>query len=201
MKRIMKVAAKNKKVQIRADEAKFRELMLLIARKSEGDFRFGALKLNKILFYADFLAYLKLGKPITGQEYFALPQGPAPKYLVPIRNKMVRDGEIAIRKRETYTGIQDRTFALREADVTKFSQRELGLIFEVIDSCRWKSAKRLSELTHKFAGWTLAKEKETIPYSVALVGKRAPTHDEIKSARGLESVAAACLGRYAAAAV
>jgi hypothetical protein len=81
--------------RIKPDDSKFRELILLIARESEGDPRFGSIKLNKLLFYADFVAYQHLGKPITGQEYFALPQGPAPRYMVPIREKMEADGDIA----------------------------------------------------------------------------------------------------------
>jgi len=187
--------------RIKADDKKFRELILLIAQRSEGDPRFGALKLNKLLFYADFLAYARFGKPITGQEYFALPQGPAPKYMVPIREKMIKSGEIAIRERETLTGIQERTFALREPDLSKFTPEEVNLISSLVQRCFGHTAKYLSELTHKFAGWQFAKEKETIPYSVALVSNRAPTAQELKHGADLEAPAAACLAKYAAAAI
>ncbi len=195
----MKLAVKKKKKQFRPSKAKSRELVLLTARRSEGDVRFGAVKLNKLLFYADFLAYLKLGNPITWQPYFALRQGPAPRRLVGIRAKMESDGEIAIRKRETFTGIQDRVLALREPDVTVFTTKELDLIEYVIRACWEKSSWHLSEVTHRFAGWKSAKLRETIPYSVALVGSRPPTQDEIKRGRDLESTASACLTRYASA--
>ena len=73
---------------IRPNDAKLVELILLISEWSQGDPKFGAIKLNKLLFHADFSAFLTTGEPITGQEYFALPQGPAPKRFKPITEKM-----------------------------------------------------------------------------------------------------------------
>jgi len=47
------------------DDTKLKELILLLARESEGDPHFGATKLNKELFYTDFLAYLNFGQAVT----------------------------------------------------------------------------------------------------------------------------------------
>ncbi|MGA8212250.1 MAG: Panacea domain-containing protein [Candidatus Sulfotelmatobacter sp.] len=181
------------------NENKFRELMLLIARKSEGDPRCGALKLNKLLFYSDFLAYLMLDKPITGQEYFALENGPAPRYMVRVREQMTAKGDIAIRKTPTVSGIQDRTFALREPDLTHFTAQEVNLVDSVIQLFWGQTGTEMSELTHRFPGWKLAAYKETIPYTVALVGDRTPTEAEKKFGGTLEALAAACLAEDAAA--
>ena len=71
------------------NDEKLAELMLYISMKSESDETFGATKLNKLLFYADFIAYLKLKKPITGAEYQCIERGPAPRSLLPIRRKLV----------------------------------------------------------------------------------------------------------------
>ena len=175
--------------RFKSNDDKFRELLIFIAARSGKDPHFGAIKQNKLLFYCDFWAYLKLGKPITGQAYFALEQGPAPRYGERIRKEMVDAGEIAIQK----TGGQTRTVALREAKVKIFSPEEVALITEVLQVYRSSSGSELSERSHKFTGWYLAKEKETIPYAVALVGKRLPTHSEIQHGIVLEATAAACL--------
>ena len=98
------------------NEKKFRELILHIASKCEGGRYRNTTKLNEILFYSDFLAHKLLGEPITGAEYFALPYGPAPKRLLPIRKEMERE-EIAIQK----LGSQHRVVALREPDYEEFS--------------------------------------------------------------------------------
>ena len=50
------------------DERKLKELILYVADRCEADPTFGAIKLNKTLFYADFLAFASTGKPITGVE-------------------------------------------------------------------------------------------------------------------------------------
>lgn len=53
--------------------------MLYIAKRSLTDPYFGYVKLNKILFYADFVAYGELGKPITGATYIRNLYGPTPR--------------------------------------------------------------------------------------------------------------------------
>jgi uncharacterized phage-associated protein len=197
---------KNKKTRrkvvpqrIQPNEEKFRELLLFIARRSENDPRFGAIKLNKLLFYCDFMAYLMFGKPITGQEYFALENGPAPRYMVRVREQMVKSKEIAISRKTTLSGIQERVLALREADPNKFEPSEIDLVTRILDVCRSQSGTELSELTHKFAGWRLAADKETIPYEVALVGNRPPTPAERSYGLRLEALAEQCLTEGSAA--
>jgi uncharacterized phage-associated protein len=190
--------AKTSKPRITPNENKFRELLLFIARRSEGDPRFGAIKLNKLLFYSDFLAYLELGHPITGQPYFALENGPAPRYLVRVREQMVKSKEIAISRKATVSGVQERVIALREPDPNKFTPAEIALVTEVLEMCRAQSGTELSELSHRFAGWRLSGEKEDIPYEVALVGNRQPTLAEKSYGIKLEALAASCLTENAA---
>jgi Protein of unknown function (DUF4065) len=191
----MTVKAKVKKA---GDDEKLKELILILARESEGDPNFGAVKLNKELFYCDFLAYQHLGKSITGQEYIALERGPAPKYKTTIIHEMTKAGDLAIRPHEAFGDVQDRAFALREPKLDKFSKDELNLIHRVVHNCHDKSGKELSTMSHKFLGWRLAHEKEEIPYSVALGGRREPTLDEIKWGNELEAFAVECLKRHEA---
>lgn len=63
------------------DDRKMKELIVYLTAKSEGDPRFSAEKLNKLLFYCDFTAHRQLGHSITGYSYQNLPSGPAPKAL------------------------------------------------------------------------------------------------------------------------
>jgi uncharacterized phage-associated protein len=191
--------AKRVQPRIKPNEDKFRELLLFIAQRSEKDPRFGALKLNKLLFYSDFLAYLKFGHPITGQEYFALENGPAPRYLVRVRDQMVKSKEIAISRKTTFDGVQERVLALRDPDPNKFTPAEIALVTQVLEMCKGHSGTDLSALTHRFAGWKLAGHKENIPYEVALVGNRKPTLSERQYGLKLETLAAQCLADGTAA--
>ena len=70
------------------DDRRFAELMLYISQKSKDDPKFGATKLNKLLFYSDFLAYANLGDSITGFEYQKLEHSPGPRRIMAIRRNL-----------------------------------------------------------------------------------------------------------------
>ena len=59
-------------------DKKLKELVLYIAQKSEDDPSFGATKLNKILFAADFYFFGQTGRSITGASYVHRGKGPVP---------------------------------------------------------------------------------------------------------------------------
>jgi hypothetical protein len=169
-----------------ANAAKFRELILYLARESEGDDHFGVVKLNKLLFTIDFEAYRRFGKSITEQEYQALPFGPAPRSVLPVLKNMEKDGDVAIREEILYGYPQKRPLALRRADIHLFSQEEIALIAHLLSRYWDMSATQVSDLSHEFLGWSLAEEGETIPYAVALLGREELTEKEQKHARVVE---------------
>jgi hypothetical protein len=164
------------------DDGKLRELILFIADRSSQDERFGSIKLNKLLFYSDFLAYVKLGSSITGHAYQRLENGPAPKKMLPLMNEMVDEKVLAIKERNYYGKIQKVPVALREANLEGFSAEEIAVVTEVIDTLARKNAKGISSLSHKFAGWKMAGDRELIPYTVALVAFKKPRKSDVKKA-------------------
>lgn len=178
---------------ISGDHSKLQELILYISMKSEGDERFGKVKLNKLLFYSDFTAFVRSGKSITGEEYQALQQGPAPKAMLPVLKVLEESQQIAIRKTLYHGWKQHKVFALREPDLNVFSQHEIALIDEIIETFFRCTGAEISNQSHSFIGWKLAKEGETIPYEVALVDSREPTISEREYGTSLEKFANECL--------
>lgn len=160
------------------DDAKLAELMLYVARRCEADLAFGATKLNKILFFADFLAYLRTGRPITGQRYQKLDQGPAPRRLLPVQKALCRKDDAALGKRDHFGRPQSRLIALREPDLSRFSGVEIAIVDEVLAMLEGHNARAASELSHRFLGWQLAKKGEDIPYQSALLERRPLTDAE-----------------------
>ncbi len=182
-----------------ANEAKLKELIVYIASLSERDDSFGATKLNKLLFRADFTAYAQWGKPITGVEYFALDNGPAPRPMRKLLNLMQDQGEIAVREKDYFGHEQHRVIPLRSPRLEgMFDVQEMNLLFRLIQHYWGTSGTSMSEESHEFLGWELAELEETIPYCVALVGNREPTLDEIKRGRRLQSLAEESLANNAA---
>jgi|SRR5271155_1206874 len=175
--------------QRRPDDEKLRELILYVSILSKDDRNFGATKLNKLLFYADFLAYQKFGSAITGQEYQALPQGPAPRRLKPIIESMKRSGDLKQERRKSGRFEQIRPVPVRNADLSKFSGPEVDLVVGVVKRFRNMNATDISNESHFFLGWQLGVQGETIPYSVILIGNRKPTEAEKRKGRALQKFA------------
>ena len=150
-------------------DAKMKETILFVARECQKDENFGATKLNKILFYADFYSYLMRGESITGQAYFALEEGPAPRRLKPIRDQMLADKEIATQMREVFIYTQERTIPLREPDEEKLEAADMIFLRGAIKHLAGMNTQEVSEMSHDFAGWKIAYaagEKTTIEYDM-----------------------------------
>jgi len=149
---------------------KFKELILYIAQESEYDPTFGATKLNKILFFCDFLAFRAYGKSITGQRYFKLPYGPAPRALKPAIKELV-DEEACIEVSRTHFGkTQHRIVVRREANVEVFAPYEVAIAGAVLRTLRDNNAQEVSDLSHHFIGWQAAEMQEDIPYETIFLG-------------------------------
>ena len=89
---------------------------------------------------------------------------------------------------------QKKTFALREPDLKEFSAEEIDLVNRILEEYRGMNASHMTKLTHAFIGWKLARDGEVIPYTVALVGNRDLTQEEIEYGKSLAEDAKKCLG-------
>jgi hypothetical protein len=159
-------------------DKKFEELILYIARESQEDRRCGATKLNKILFYADFMAYHKLGRSITGQKYQKLERGPAPRRIVLVVDAMIARGLCAWAERSYFGFPLRKLLALREPDVSVFSAEELDIARTVVSELWDLNATEVSDLSHRFVGWQAADFGEEIPYQTVFVDEPRPLTQE-----------------------
>lgn len=165
---------------------KLRELVLYVCTLSERDEAFGSVKLNKLLFYSDFLSYLEHGSAITGQEYFKLEFGPAPRLMRPLLDDMKANQQLVLADRNYHGRPQKKPLALREADLTKFSAQGIDIVNQVCRTFQAHNGTEISELSHNFPGWQLAEEGETIPYSSALLQKGELTAQESRWAQEID---------------
>jgi hypothetical protein len=166
-------------------EDRLAELLVYIAAKCSDDPSFGAIKLNKILYFADFMSYMQYGEPITGTEYMRLGNGPVPKHLVPVREKMRAKGAIGMEVKP-FQGGKDyhRIVALQAPNLDLFKSRDIWIIDEVIKMLWGKRANVVSELSHGIA-WKIARDHESIPYQAAYLEDDVITQDDINRAQEL----------------
>ncbi|MCI0345318.1 MAG: SocA family protein [Chloroflexi bacterium] len=163
---------------------KFRELVLYVAKLTEGDPRCGRTKLNKILFYADFGAYRRFGRSISGQKYFKREFGPVPGGLPGTVDAMVEARECAWASRDHYGRTLQKLVALREPDLSVFDAAEVDVVRQVVEELWERNATEVSDLSHRFVGWQAAGMGDEIPYNTVLIGPLRPlSDDEVEWAR------------------
>lgn len=166
---------------------KFRELLLYVAQKSLDDPRFGATKLNKILFYSDFLAYGELGRPITEATYQRLDHGPAPVPLLAAERELESEGAAEVIEVPRFHLKQRRLIPKRRARLAEFSAEEIALVDEVIDVLRGYTAVGVSALSHLEKAWQLVEDGEEIPFEFVFISREPLTAEDVK--RGQEVAA------------
>lgn len=154
-------------MDITYDEAKFTEMVLYVAGKLRDDRAGGATKLNKVLYFADFAHTRQHGRPITGAEYQKLPQGPAPRRLKPVRERLVAAGHAEVVHDDFLGYPMHRLAPLRDADTSVFAPDELATIDKVLTDLAHLTNTQVSDLAHDEPWWPYYEEGETIPYFMA----------------------------------
>jgi hypothetical protein len=161
------------------DAHKFKEAIIYICQRSDQDQAFGSVKLNKILFYADFRAYTQGGAPITGATYRHLAEGPAPKEMLPARAELETEGALRVELRNYFNRQQKRPVALRPADLSRFSGQDVATLDAAIDYLSGKDAAEASAVAHREWGWKLTDENEDIPYALAWLSPDPLTEEQV----------------------
>lgn len=159
--------------QFTEDRRKLRELILFISREAASDPNYGSTHLNKFLFYADFLAYAKFGKPITGTEYYKEQRGPVPRavrlgWKSPI-SELRRAGDLRLQETTLPRGTRVTPVALREPDLSVFTSEELELVRMIVKGFEGWTAGAVSKGTHDLSNWHAANLHETIPYETVFI--------------------------------
>lgn len=138
------------------DKEKAVEALIYIARKVPGVGRFHA---AKILYFAERFHLREFGRPIVGDRYIAMENGPVPSFAydalkgnVGPDEKPMLDGAFVVlndHRYPTYT-------AGREADISYFSVTDLECLDKAIEHCAPRSFGSISDETHGHVAWAKA---------------------------------------------
>lgn len=169
------------------DEEKLKELIIYISGRCRDDKKFAATKLNKILYYSDFCAFIKQGRPITGAEYQRFDHGPVPKQLLKAREDLLENRDIAVSNASYHGHTQNRIVPLRDPDFNKIGSQEIAIVDDVIEILSPFNASQVSRLSHSRA-WRIAGEKNTIPYEAAFISDDPPSDYEVNLAVKLNNI-------------
>lgn len=111
-------------------------------------------KLNKLLFYADFLAYKHRGNSITGLQYRAIDYGPVPAEYGRLYLRLQDDGKISLEERngkdDQYVEIYFPNVPFEEGE---FTAAELRVLESVARLFRMKNTGEIVHLSHQEQAW------------------------------------------------
>lgn len=107
-------------------------------------------KMNKLLFYADFLSYRQNGMSITGLSYKALEYGPVPERWDRVYSQFdeVTQEPRCFKEKEGTVLVSDKI-----ADMSLFTEGELMLLDEVCTKFADYSSSEISDISHEEKAW------------------------------------------------
>ena len=166
------------------NSAKLVEAIIYVAKRSATDPHFGLVKLNKILFCADFNHYARTGKTITGYRYRRYPKGPALDQWFEIKQELHRGYyPLRIETRQRGTHEQQRIVALRRHKRRSLSRAEMATLRRMIKRFSKMTATQMIDLSHGFLGWQSARPYEVIPLETVYLSSQKFTDKELAYGR------------------
>lgn len=146
------------------DEKKGVEALTYIASKWSGVTAFFA---AKVLFFAEKQHLNRYSRPIVGDTFIAMPNGPVPSTLYDfIKGKLDQAGDpdaimaALLIERDPYP----RVAAQRDPDTDALSPSDLECLDEAIAFCRGRGFAALSSLTHQERAWLEAPANGPMDY-------------------------------------
>lgn len=125
-------------------------------------------KMNKLLFYSDFLMFRQTGFSISGVQYRAIPMGPVPDNFNSIYEYLAKNDNIEILYSsfaDGGIGEQFKSGSNRSADMEFFNKTELSILQNVVERFKNTSTNQIIELSHKEKAWQEnITEKKVIDY-------------------------------------
>ncbi|MHB1699013.1 MAG: Panacea domain-containing protein [Acidobacteriaceae bacterium] len=151
------------------DRGKFKLLVHYVCSKCPDPARLGATKLNKILWYAETLAFLNFGESMTGAKFVKRQFGPAPTAILPIISELADEKALLVREASFHGFPKKEYISLRNPSLgDAFSSEQMSIIDLVVEAiCNDHTAKSIADLSHDDI-WEMAAIGEELPLYTAL---------------------------------
>jgi len=164
---------------------RLRQMILYVATQCREARFFGATKLNKIIWKADFDSFAERHQPVTGRQYLKQKFGPALREMLPVQREMLQDGLIEFERRDFGDDIvEQRTIALVEANLSLFSDVDLEYVRRSIRHYWDKTGMESSDESHGIA-WLTRAIGASMPYESALLSDRVPSKSQMERLKRL----------------
>lgn len=162
------------------DKEKAIEALVYIADKLPGVCRFHA---AKILYFAERFHIQGYGRPIVGDRYIAMDNGPVPSFAYDVLKgvlspevRSLAEGALIAIDRFRHPSYE----AGRCARLEYFSKSDLECLDRAIDHCRGRSFGSISDETHEHKAWIDANQNAPMKWEDMLDGSDAEVIEDAK---------------------
>lgn len=156
----------NYKIELSGGQHRLKEAILYVAQKGERMKFFGRIKLNKILWRADFRSFFLRHQPVTGRGYQKLEWGPALIEMAPVVNELLRAGLLIEEARTHGDKTEHRPVAKANPVLRYFSPEDLEFLDESVSHYWDMNGTEASDESHGIA-WKARNIGDPIPYEAA----------------------------------
>jgi len=154
----LRISVPQKKLDI------FKEILLYILAQVGSKPNVGETVIYKLLYFIDFDYYEKFEKQLIGATYIKNHFGPTPIEFKKVVDVLEKEGALERVTSKFFTYEQRKYLPLRTPDLSKLSGNDLRHIDEVLSRLSDKTAKELTEYSHKDIPWATAEDGKPIAY-------------------------------------
>ena len=147
-------------------QAKYENAILYFVQHCNNHY-LGATKLNKLLYYLDFLHYRDEGATVTGDEYVHLEYGPVPKKVTEIIGGLCEKGSLEVIDTPFGSTSRKSYVAKTPVDEAVFSETEKQMLRAICERFKKYDTDTIVAQTHLEAPWFYSKPYQTIDYEYA----------------------------------
>jgi DNA-binding transcriptional regulator YiaG/uncharacterized phage-associated protein len=119
-------------------------------------------KLNKLLFYSDFLNFQRTGYAISGCNYRAITLGPVPSHFSELFGLLEDQGYVQVEHEVLERGVGERFVPAKSFDPSLFSEKELQHMAEVAQTFESFKTTEIVNLSHEEQAWLENQEKRNL---------------------------------------
>lgn len=123
-------------------------------------------RMNKLMFYGDFLNFKRSGYAISGCNYRAIQMGPVPSHFRELFGILESKGFINIEEEMfDHGGVGERFIPAKEFDASLFTEAELETMYHTVRSFEETRTKQIIALSHDEKAWKdNCEDRELISY-------------------------------------
>lgn len=145
---------------------KYKNAILYFTKYCNNNF-LGLTKLNKLLYYLDFISYRDRTKSVTNDRYIHKDYGPVPDSVDDIISNLVANGSLLVNSESWKDSVKYKFEAKKEPNMKVFDSYEKNLLKKICDEFQLWPTEKIVNQTHLEAPWFYSKPFDIVNYEYA----------------------------------